>query len=348
MKHATILVMALSTMSPPPAAGQEPQTGFLRGNPAEELPPHIRRLTWLGERPDWRHDGERFVFVSKVFGEVYEYEMATGRIVSLSDHFLHHGFTRAQYLSNGDLLLVGPTRTFDRTDPAARERARKDHCEMFLLRAPFDGDPVPLGVEVDEGPAVSRRSLHVAWTHGAQDRISTAEIVYEDSFPRLVGERLVIDTTRFPEPPVMIETQSFIPPDDRRITTTAYLLGGSPNTETFALDLETGALENLSRSPQSYDEAEGIFPDGRHTTVEHAPHRGNPWPLLDLFELTLDGSGRFERLTYFSDYAGWKGTQGVISDDGRFMLFQIGKAGDEAGRGYGVFLYDFEKAGKAR
>jgi hypothetical protein len=326
------------------ASPQEPQSGFRTGNPADELPPHVRRLTWLGERPDWRHDGERFVFVSKVFGEVYEFEMATGRTYSLSEHFLHHGFTRAMYLANGDILLVGPSATFDRTDPGDRRRARHDIGRAWVLRKPFDKAPLPLGIEVDEGPALSRRTLRLAWTHGAQDRISVGELVYEGDGVRVAQTRLVTDTSRFSDPPEMIETQNFIPPDERRITLAAYKVGGTANTETFSLDLETGALVNLSRSPSSYDEPEGIFPDGRHTTVEHAPHRGNPWPLIDLFKLALDGSGARERLTYFSDYAGWKASQGVVSDDGRFMLFQIGRAGDEAGRGYGIFLHDLEQA----
>lgn len=314
------------------------------GHPADHLPAHIRRLTWLGERPDWRHDAQRFVFVSKVFGEVYEYDLATGRIYSLSDHFLHHGFTRAQYLANGDLLLVGPAQTFNRTDREARKRARHDYGKLYVLQQPFDQPPVSLGVEVDEGPAVSRTSLKVAWTHGQQAEISVGRIAYRDGSPQLVEVRKVLDVNDFASKPKIIETQNFVPPEDRKITVSGYRLGGGNNTDTYLFDLETKELTNVTDSPDHYDEPEGIFPDGKFTTVEHGSSQQRAWPLVDLYKLSLDGSGDLERLTYFSEWDGWKGTQGTISDDGRYMLFQIGKSGDEAGRGYGIFLYDLEAA----
>ncbi len=37
----------------------------------------------------------------------------------------------------------------------------------------------------------------------------------------------------------------------------------------------------------------------------------------------------------------------MISDDGRFMLFQDGRGGMEAGQGFSIYLYDFEKASPA-
>jgi 2-keto-4-pentenoate hydratase len=62
--------------------------------------------------------------------------------------------------------------------------------------------------------------------------------------------------------------------------------------------------------------------------------------------LNLDGSGAMQRLTHFSDFPGFKGTQGVISDDGRLLCYQIGKRGDEAGVGYGLFLMDLQAAAR--
>ncbi|MCB1085496.1 MAG: prolyl oligopeptidase family serine peptidase [Verrucomicrobiae bacterium] len=324
--------------------GAETSGADRTGDPADHLPPWIRRLTWIGERPDWRHDGRRVLFVSKVYGDAYEYEMATGRIHSLSDHFPHHGFTRALYLANGDVLLVGPSETFDRTDKADRKRARHDIGRMYLLQRPFDHPPVDLGVEVDEGPAISRTRMNIAWTHGEQAEISTAEIAYRNGKPELANIRKVLDLSAFPAGTRMIETQNFIPPADRAITLSAYQLGGTKNTDTFTFNLETGELVNRSNSPDFYDEPEGIFPDGRHTLVEHADSKTSAWPLVDLYKLSLDGSGTLERLTRFAEFPGYKASQGVVSDDGRQMIFQIGKSGDEAGQGYGFFLYDFEKA----
>jgi len=107
--------------------------------------------------------------------------------------------------------------------------------------------------------------------------------------------------------------------------------------------LKTGDLTNISVDPEHYDECEGIFPDGTSTLVESS-ERNERWPLVDLYRLKLDGSGYKTRLTYFAEYKGWKASQGVLSDDGKFMAFQCGKSGTEAGQGFGLFLYDFEKA----
>jgi hypothetical protein len=66
--------------------------------------------------------------------------------------------------------------------------------------------------------------------------------------------------------------------------------------------------------------------------------------MIDIYKLKLDGSGEMQRLTFFSDYAGYKASQGVVSDDGNFLCFQIGKSGDEAGVGYGFFIMDLREA----
>jgi hypothetical protein len=102
-----------------------PPAEFREGSPADHLPPHIQRLTLFGERPQFSHDGKRILFLGAVLGEVYEMDLAGRTIRPLTAHFRHHGFTRAFYLANGDILLSGPTATFDRTNADAREEARR-------------------------------------------------------------------------------------------------------------------------------------------------------------------------------------------------------------------------------
>ena len=334
--RAFVLALALSLAAT--TARAQPR----QGSPLDQLPPGVRQLTAFGERPDWSHDGRRVLFLSKVFGDVYELDLATGRITPCTDHFRHHGFTRALYLSNGDVLLSGPRETFDRTDKDARQKARSSSFLSVLERG-YTKPPVPLGVHCDEGPAVSRRRLRLAWTHGLQDRISTGELVYENGLPRLASVRAVLDVSSFPEgarPQRWIETQNFVPPDDGRLTVTGYELNGTANSECFVLDLETRALANVSRSPDHYEECEGIFPDGRATLVERALHRSNHWPLIDAWKLALDGSGKAERLTFFTEFEGYKGGEPVVSDDGRFVVFTLGRSGMEAGQGFGLFLLE--------
>src|SRR5919109_3411151 len=98
---ATILLVL---GSPLPALGQVPQPT----PPDQNLPPYIRRLTWFGERADFSRDGKRVLFLSKTFGDAMEVQIETGIIRNLTAHYPHHGYTRALYLSNGDILLAGP------------------------------------------------------------------------------------------------------------------------------------------------------------------------------------------------------------------------------------------------
>ena len=55
-----------------------------------------------------------------------------------------------------------------------------------------------------------------------------------------------------------------------------------------------------------------------------------------------------ERLTHFNDYPGLKAPNSVVSDDGRYMAFQMAKVGNTTRVGRGTFLYDFAKAPKAK
>src|SRR5262245_49530827 len=91
-------------------------TGICRGteipkasvNPTNDLPRQILQITSFGERADWSHDGKKILFLSKTFGDAMEIELQSGSIRNLTAHYPHHGYTRALYLTNGDILLSGP------------------------------------------------------------------------------------------------------------------------------------------------------------------------------------------------------------------------------------------------
>lgn len=317
-------------------------------NPADELPASIRRLTHFGERADWSHDGRKILFLEKTFGDVYEVEVESGIIRLLTAHYAHNGYTRALYLSNGDILLSGPPRL----DPLNRGDARIQ-CELSVLDQGGRKRAVALGTKCSEGPAVSRRRLHFAWTHvSAQypDRMprgsslmQEADLVYEDGTPKLANTRLIIDSRELPFQ-CTLETQNFRPPDERELTFSTYRYQG---TEVFGIDLVTKKLTNHSNAPGQYDEPEGVFPDGRFTLVEsdRQNHQGSTH--VDLWKLALDGSGMMERLTFFSEYPGYKASNGVVSDDGRFVAFQLAKSTDDAGVGYGIFVLDLHAAAQS-
>lgn len=315
----------------------------LTGSPADHLPSHIRRVTWFGERADWSHDGKRILFVEKTFGDVYEVELATGVIRPMTHHYPHYGYTRALYLANGDILLSGPE-SFDPRKPGDA----RTQCWLSVLDKSLTRPPTPLGTKCSEGPAVSRRRMHIAWTHVSAEypqemakgasRIKEADIRYENGLPSLVNERVALESSELPFQ-CTLECQNFVPPEETKLTFSAY---GYQGTDVGLLDLKTRQVKNLTNSPEEYDEPEGVFPDGKYTLVECDRQNRKGATHVDLWQLRLDGSGYEKRLTYFSDYAGYKASNPVVSDDGRWMAFQMAKAKDAAGVGYGIFIYDLE------
>lgn len=319
-------------------------------SPVDHLPPHVRHLTHFGERADFSHDGAKVLFLTKMFGDAMELELATGRIRNLTAYFPHHGYTRAMYLANGDILLSGPTEYFP-YDPARAGQARQ-RCHLFMLGRDGKRPPVPLGALCSEGPAVSRSRLTIAWTEWtdpkpgegnlAFSQMYAADIVYGEGGPAFANRRRVIDGAELPFRCTM-ETQNFLPGNERILVFNAYTEGGM-KCDVLGIDLETKALTRYTDSAAIYDEAEGVFPDGKHTLVECDVQKPGGPANLDLWKLALDGSGRQVRLTHFSDFAGYKATNGVVSDDGRWMAFQMGRAGDAPGIGHGVFLMDLAGA----
>lgn len=314
-------------------------------SPAAHLPPQIRRLTSFGERADWSHDGQRLLFLSKSFGDAMELDLATSAIRNLTAGYAHYGYMRALYLANGDILLSGPT-SYDAKNP---DEARRNSY-LFVLDKSLTRPPVPLGVRCNEGPAVSRKRLHIAWSEWAasskdqapaRSEILEADIVYDNGTPHLANRRPVIDNSALPFP-CTIETQNFRPPDEKELTFSAYNPAGT-ESDVCVVDLATKKVANLTASPDVYDEPEGIFPDGRATLVECDQQNHQGPGHIDIWKLALDGSGRYERLTHFSDYPGYKASNPVVSDDGRFFAFQMGRAGEAAGVGRGLFLYSLAK-----
>jgi hypothetical protein len=316
-------------------------------NPVNHLPPHIRRITGFGERADWSHDGKRILFLSKTFGDALEIDLPTGVIRNLTAHYPHHGYTRGLYLANGDILLAGPE-TFD---PKRIGEARVQ-CFLYVLDKNLTGPAQPLGTKCSEGPAVSRKRMHIAWTHVAAQypdempagasRMQEAEVVIDNGKANLANQRLIVESKDLPFKCTM-ETQNFRPPEEMELTFSAY---GHQGTDVCGIDLTTKKVTNYSNAPGQYDEPEGIFPDGQFTLVECDKQNRKGPGYVDLWKLKLDGSGAYERLTYFSEHAGYKASNPVVSDDGKFIAFQMAKSREAAGVGHSIFVYDITKAGK--
>lgn len=314
----------------------------------DHLPPHIVRLTAFGERADWSPDGKKILFLTKTFGDAMEIDVATREIRNLTSHYAHHGYTRALYLANGDILLSGP----EVFDPKKAGQAR-NNCYLSVLDRGGKKPPVALGVRCNEGPAVSRHRLHLAWSEWtdpapgegnlAFSKMFEADLVYTAGTPKLENQRLIIDVRDLPFRCTM-EVQNFRAPDEKELTFSTYTRGGG-GCDVAVINLGTKQVVKYTDSTDTYDEPEGIFPDGRHTLVEcdQQNHQGSG--SVDIWKLALDGSGAYTRLTFFSDYPGYKSSNPVISNDGRFMAFQMARAGEAAGVGHGIFVYDLAKSG---
>jgi len=323
--------------------GPDAAVGSREGSPADALPPPVTRLLETGLRPDWSPDGRRLVFLDALVGDVFEVDLASRAVRPLTAHYAHAGYTRARHLANGDLLLCGPP------PDAPGEAADRWHTELFVLRRGRNAPAARLDEPCFEGPAVSRRDLRIAWTRSdypervvfGRSEIWTGKLVLDDGPPRLVDRRRVVDRSDF-HYLAFLETQDFRPPDERELLFTAYAWRGG---EVMGVDLETGRLRNYSRD-WGYDEAEGVFPDGRSIAVEREPRTFTAVPRgpIDIWRTALDGSGASVRLTRFSDFAGWGANNPVVSPDGRWLAFGLRRADGAHGNGHGVFLLDLEAA----
>jgi hypothetical protein len=333
MCHGTskLLVMVLSLSLLTNCLGQlQSKEGK---SPLDELPAYIKQVTYSGERADWSHDGKKILFLEKTFGDVYEIELSTGIIRPLTHHYFHEGYTRALYLSNGDILLCG-ARQFDANDPWV-SRSEKN-AELWVLKKDLSSPPTPLGEKCSEGPAVSRKNMRIAWTQ--QGAFYMADVIFENQTPKLANKKKILDKKDLPFK-CDIETQNFRPPDEKELIFSAYNYQG---TEVMGLDIEAGKVVNYSQAPNQYDEPEGIFPDGKYTLVECDKHNPKGTQQIDIHKLALDGSGQTTRLTFFADYPDYKASNPVVSDDGRFIAFQVAKKGDVAGVGRGILILDLQ------
>jgi hypothetical protein len=328
---------------------EDPEKGTRRGSPLEDLPEGTRVLTDVGQRPDWSPDGTSIVFLDdSPLGDVWTVDVASGETRNLTRDLDHNGFARAYYLSNGDLLLCGPT-SGPRPSPERPEAGRFTSV-MSVFRAPFDQPPVPLGMPCWEGVATSRTSLRIAWNRSDIDytdsdlvdrvvngitEIWTGELRYDGGRVSLVDTRKVLDRDAFDRMAVF-EVQAFRPPADDELILTAYAYQGG---EVIGLDLESGAIRNYSNS-SAYEEAEGIDPTGRAAYVERdLAYSGTQPGALDIWRLELD-DGTWERVTRFNRYAPYYASNPSVSPDGEQLAFQLSIDGDVEGEGDGILLLD--------
>jgi len=313
------------------------------GSPLNHLPSKVEVLTHFGERADISPDNQRVAFMTKSFGDAMVIDLKSRVIQCLTCNVPGAAFLRVMHLVTGDYILIGP----DHFEDVHTSRTR-DNQLWFLSREP-GARPVKLGQKMSEGAAISKKSLKIGFSQVAAQAPELApdasRLVVADldlsGVPRLVNQRTVYESK---DRSCVIEAQDFYD-NDSKMTFTCYEPEGRASV--MGIDLNTGKVTNFSKAPGSYNEVEGIFPDGLYTAVEADRQceqlggtrgSGN----IDIWKLKLDGAGKdFTRLTFFNDYEGGKASNPVISTDGRFMAFQSARASDAAGVGYGILIYWF-------
>ncbi len=337
---ATLFVTLVVAFSNGPIARAQRK----QGNPLEHLPKNIEMLTHFGERADISPDNRRIAFMDKSFGDAFVIDLDSRIIRCLTCNVPGTAFLRVMHLSTGDYILIGPERFKD-----IRTSRRQDNELWFLSQRP-GSRPVRLSQKMSEGAAISKKSLEISYAvTSAQDpslapeqsQLFVADVDLSGGAARLMNKRMVYESR---SADCRIEAQDFFD-NDRKMTFTCYEPKGLASVMT--IDLETGKVENMSKAPGTYNECEGIFPDGKYTLVEAdrqvqtlgGDHGSRN---IDIWKLRLDGTGKdFVRLTNFNDYEGFKASNPVVSTDGRFMAFQLARTSDEAGVGYGILVYRF-------
>jgi hypothetical protein len=315
------------------------------GSPLDHLPSNIELITHFGERADISPDNQQIAFMDKSFGDAFAIDLKTRHIRCLTCNLPAAVFLRVMHLSTGDFLLIGPEKFTDIHVSRTRDN------ELWFLSKERGARPVRFGQKMSEGTAISKKSMKIAFSQtNAQDaelpkgasRLITADVDLSGGSPKLINKKTIYES---PDNRCTIEAQDFYE-SDSHMTFTCYEPKGLASV--MSIDLKTGKVTNMSNAPGTYNECEGIFPDGKYTCVEGdrqvATIGGDHgFRNIDIWKLRLDGTGKeFTRLTHFNDYDGWKASNPVVSTDGRFMAFQAAHTGDEAGVGYGILVYRFK------
>src|SRR5437899_6182193 len=283
--------------------------------------------------------------MAQSFGDAMVIDLKTREMRCLTCNVPAAVFLRVMHLVTGDYILIGPDHY-----ETIRVSGTRDN-ELWFLSKERASRPIKLGQNMSEGAAISKKSLKISYSETSQQnlnlasessRLVVAELDLSQGPPALINKKIVYESK---DRSCTLEAQDFYDNDDK-MTFTCYEPRGQASV--MGIDLRTGVVTNFPKAPGSYNEVEGIFPDGLYTAVEADRQceqlggtrgSGN----IDIWTLKLDETGKdFTRLTYFNDYAGGKASNRLVSPHARVNDFQIAKNDDPAGVGYGILLFHFK------
>ena len=334
---------------------------------AADFPTGWSLLTNWGTKPQWLNPTS-FVFVSNLVGDVFRMDVESGAIDRLTGHFSHAGFTRVHVLSNGDLLLLGPSSgSPPPANPLAPHDAGMFNGDLFVLRRPFDGEPLPLHRNAWEGIAVSRETMQIAWSttnvsfyarnpDGSIALLATGLRYlcqptsirtgrfgyYSEGVPRLEEEREVV--SKWNVGAVFLEPQDFVGPSDESLLVSVYgIVDGF--SDRIVVDMADGSFAKMDHPlGGGYDEWEGVHPSGDSAFVEVSDSwLGKPGSSWDLYLYDL-ATGAYRIVTEPSTVFPH---EPVFAPGGRWALTATAARGGWPGYSAGILLIDLEADAKS-
>jgi hypothetical protein len=303
-------------------------------------------LSPFGGRAAFSPDGKKIAFVGKTYADAYEIDIATRKVRNLTHGIPHQGIMRIQYLPSGDFLVTAP-----RINTGPNTRA---HLEMWILDKRLERGLQPLGEQVFEGIAVSRKKNLIAWTviepelkPGENWQLAfvkptkryMAEVTYHDGVPILSGKREIMSV--LPQECGFIEPQDFREDDSELVySCMGPLTHGELSISVMGTKLDSGTNVTYYRQAGEYAEVEGIAPNGQWTTVECGKQEKAGIPPLDICKLELKPNGNMVRLVRGTTPGSTNDIcNPIISPDGKWLVFQRSDSTrGEIGEGYGVYL----------
>ncbi len=305
-----------------------------------KLPKWLSVLECNVIKPAWKQNSHELLYLEKSTGKVESINVISRKKEQLKGLNAQSGYEYCLNLSNGDFLVCGNT-----TVKTGDFQIDDHRQEMWVLSKSLELKPVSLHEFSDRGPAIARNEMKIAWAAPGQQEIFMADLVYEKGVPSLKNKKLLLsykDSSAI----IRIETQDFRPPNNNELLFTRFT--GTPKepfsfAEVCGYNLKTGTIINYSKSPESFDEARGISPDGKFMFIESDRHFGERQWKTDIYKLLLDGSAKTERLTFFtSEFPGVVVENPVMSDDGKYIAFQVKTKDSGLKSEFCILLFDFD------
>ena len=171
------------------------------------------------------------------------------------------------HLATGDYILIGPdhfedirvSRTRDNELWFLSQGARIEAGQVQRADERGDGDLE----EEPEGRLLAGRTRRSRRSPPARRGWwSPTSTCIDDGAPKLLNKTVVYESK---DAGCAIEAQDFYD-NDTKMTFTCYEPKGLASV--MGIDLKTEQVTNFSKAPGTYNEVEGIFPDGQYTCVE--------------------------------------------------------------------------------